>query len=194
MSAEKVREFHIVNHSVPRRDGRVKVTGQAVYVSDVKLAGMAYAKVLRSPYAHARILSIDTRRALSRPKVLDVLTGKNLENLNPYFGHAVKDHPLVAIDKVRFIGEPVAAVIAEDERSAYEALEFIEVQYEEPQAVLNPQEAMAQGAPLLHDRKFEAGHFVDLRGRGLRAAVLISVRRLRSVGVTWRPRLPRLRP
>ena len=164
MSVEKGREFRIVNHSVPRRDGRVKVTGQAVYVSDVKLPGMAYAKVLRSPYAHARILSIDTRRALSRPKVLDVLTGKNLENLNPYFGHAVKDHPLVAIDKVRFIGEPVAAVIAEDERSAYEALEFIEVQYEELQAVLNPQEAMAQGAPLLHDRKFEAGALRGFEG------------------------------
>ncbi|MFB3062147.1 MAG: xanthine dehydrogenase family protein molybdopterin-binding subunit, partial [Candidatus Binatia bacterium] len=164
MSAEKVREFHIVNHSVPRRDGRVKVTGQAVYVSDIKLPGMAYAKVLRSPYAHARILSIDARRALSRPKVLDVLTGKNLENLNPYFGHAVKDHPLVAIDKVRFIGEPVAAVIAEDERSAYEALEFIEVQYEELKAVLNPQEALAQGAPLLHDRKFEAGALRGFEG------------------------------
>ncbi len=164
MSAEKGREFRIVNHSVPRRDGRVKVTGQAVYVSDVKLAGMAYAKVLRSPYAHARILSIDARRALSRPKVIDVLTGKNLENLNPYFGHAVKDHPLVAIDKVRFIGEPVAAVIAEDERSAYEALEFIEVRYEELKAVLTPQEALAQGAPLLHDRKFEAGALRGFEG------------------------------
>jgi len=164
MSVEKGREFRIVNHSVPRRDGRVKVTGQAVYVSDIKLPGMAYAKVLRSPYAHARILSIDTRRALSRPKVLDVLTGKNLENLNPYFGHAVKDHPLVAIDKVRFIGEPVAAVIAEDERSAYEALEFIEVRYEELKAVLTPQEALAQGAPLLHDRKFEAGALRGFEG------------------------------
>jgi CO/xanthine dehydrogenase Mo-binding subunit len=125
---------------------------------------MAYAKVLRSPYAHARILSIDASRAISRPKVIDVLTGKNLEGLNPYFGHAVKDHPLVAIDKVRFIGEPVAAVIAEDERSAYEALEFIEVQYEELKTVLNPQEALAQGAPLLHDRKFEAGALRGFEG------------------------------
>ena len=165
MSAEKGREFHVVNHSVPRRDGRAKVTGQAVYVSDVKLMGMAYAKVLRSPYAHARILSINAGRAASRPGVIAVVTGNDLEGLNPYFGHAVKDHPLVAIDKVRYIGEPVAAVVAEDERTAYEALEFIEVQYEELKAVLNPQEALAQGAPLLHERKFEAGALRGFEGK-----------------------------
>jgi CO/xanthine dehydrogenase Mo-binding subunit len=126
--------------------------------------GMAYAKVLRSPYAHARILSINAGRAASRPGVIAVVTGNDLEGLNPYFGHAVKDHPLVAIDKVRYIGEPVAAVVAEDERTAYEALEFIEVQYEELKAVLNPQEALAQGAPLLHERKFEAGALRGFEG------------------------------
>ncbi|HEY2988939.1 MAG TPA: xanthine dehydrogenase family protein molybdopterin-binding subunit, partial [Candidatus Binatia bacterium] len=136
MSVEKKTEFHVVNHSVPRRDGRVKVTGKAMYVSDVKLTGMAYAKVLRSPYPHAKIVSIDTARAESQAGVYCVLTGDRLDGLNPYYGHAVKDHPLLAIEKVRYIGEPVAAVVAESERAAFCALEHIEVKYEELKPVL----------------------------------------------------------
>ena len=110
MSAEKKTDFQIVNHSIPRRDGRVKVTGKAQYVADLKLIGMAYAKVLRSPYAHAKIISIDKSRAEAYPGVYCVVTGYDLDGLNPYFGHAVKDHPLLAIEKVRYAGEPVAAV------------------------------------------------------------------------------------
>ena len=164
MSAEKKKDFQVVNHSVPRRDGRAKVTGRATYVSDVKLIGMAHAKVLRSPYAHAKILSIDTSRAEARPGVYCVLMGNNLQGLNPYYGHAVKDHPLLAIDKVRYAGEPVAAVIAVDERTAFEALEDIDVRYQELKAVLTPQEAMAKDAPLLHERKFEAGALRGFEG------------------------------
>jgi hypothetical protein len=67
VSAEKKTDFHVVNHSLPRRDGRVKVTGKAQYVADLKLIGMAYAKVLRSPYAHAKIISIDKSRAEAHP-------------------------------------------------------------------------------------------------------------------------------
>src|SRR5574342_1324737 len=156
MSGEQQTEFQVVNHSVPRRDGRVKVTGRATYVSDVKLIGMAYAKVLRSPYAHAKILSIDKSRAEAHPGVYCVVTGNDLEGLNPYYGHAVKDHPLLAIEKVRYAGEPVAAVVAVDERTAFEALEFIDVKYEELNAVFKPQEALAQDEPPLHERKFEA--------------------------------------
>ena len=138
---DKKHEFHVVNHSVPRRDGRAKVTGKAMYVSDLKLTGMAYAKVLRSPYAHARIVSIDTSRAASQPGVYCVITGNDLEGLNPYYGHAVKDHPLLAIEKVRYAGEPVAAVVAVDERTAFCALEYINVKYEELKAVLTPDDA-----------------------------------------------------
>ena len=83
MSAEKKTDFQIVNHSIPRRNGRVKVTGKATYVSDVKLIGMAYAKVLRSPYAHAKIVSIDKTKAESRRGVYCVMTGYDLEGLNP---------------------------------------------------------------------------------------------------------------
>ena len=164
MSAEKPTEFHIVNHSIPRRDGRVKVTGKAQYVADLRLIGMAYAKVLRSPVAHAKIIAIDKSKAESHPGVYCVVTGYDLDGLNPYFGHAVKDHPLLAIDKVRYTGEPVAAVVAVDERTAFEALEFIDVKYEELKGVFTPQEALAKDAPLLHDRKFEAGALRGFEG------------------------------
>ena len=164
MSAEKKTDFHVVNHSIPRRDGRVKVTGKAQYVADLKLIGMAYAKVLRSPYAHAKIVAIDKSRAEAHPGVYCVLTGYDLDGLNPYFGHAVKDHPLLAIEKVRYAGEPVAAVIAIDERTAFEALEFIDVKYEELRGVFTPEEALAKDAPLLHERKFEAGALRGFEG------------------------------
>ena len=108
-------EFITVNHSVPRGDGIAKVAGTALYASDVVVEHMAWAKLLRSPFAHARILSIDASAAKRQPGVIDVLTAADLGGLNPYYGHAVKDHPLIAIGKARFVGEPVAAVIAEDE-------------------------------------------------------------------------------
>jgi CO/xanthine dehydrogenase Mo-binding subunit len=164
VSAQKPSDFHIVNHSIPRRDGRVKVTGKAQYVADLRLIGMAYAKVLRSPVAHAKIISIDKAKAEAHPGVYCVVTGYDLDGLNPYFGHAVKDHPLLAIDKVRYTGEPVAAVVAVDERTAFEALEFIEVKFEELKGVFTPQQALAQDAPLLHERKFEAGALRGFEG------------------------------
>ena len=107
----KSGQFHVVNHSVPREDGVAKVTGRAVFTSDIRLERMAHAKLLRSPFAHARILSIDTAEALRQPGVIAVLSGKDLQGIDPYYGHAVKDHPLLAIGKVRFLGEPVAAVV-----------------------------------------------------------------------------------
>ena len=124
-------EFTTVNHSVPRGDGVAKVTGSAIYASDIVVERMAWAKLLRSPFAHARIVSIDASAAKKRPGVIDVLTGADLNGLNPYYGHAVKDHPLIAIGKARFVGEPVAAVIAEDEFTAQEALKDVAVEYEE---------------------------------------------------------------
>ncbi|HEV8343088.1 MAG TPA: xanthine dehydrogenase family protein molybdopterin-binding subunit [Candidatus Binatia bacterium] len=162
--AKKKGNFRVVNHSVPRRDGTAKVTGKATYVSDVQLPGMAYAKVLRSPYAHARIASIDTTRAASRPGVFAVLTGNDLMGLDPYYGHAVKDHPLIAIQRVRFAGEPVAAVIAESEGRASEALADIEVEYEELRPALTTEQALAKEAPLLHERQFEAGALRGFEG------------------------------
>ena len=152
-------EFKVVNHSVPRADGVAKVTGRAIYTSDMELDGMAWAKVLRSPYAHARIVSIDVSAARRHPGVLDVITGADLASLRPYYGHAMKDHPVLAIGKVRFVGEPVAVVIAEDDLVAQEALELIEVEYDELPSVLEVDTALAPSAPLIHDQAYSEGSF-----------------------------------
>ena len=156
---KKPGEFSVVNHSVPREDGVAKVTGRAVYTSDIVLEGMAWAKVLRSPFAHARIASMDVSGARKQPGVIDVITGRDLRGISPYYGHAMKDHPLLAIDKVRFIGEPVVVVVAEDELSAEEALEFIAVEYEELTPVLNVDAALTEGAPLIHEHNYGEGAF-----------------------------------
>ena len=97
-------EFRVVNHSVPRGDGLAKVTGSAIYASDMVVEHMAWGKVLRSPFARARILAIDPRAARNQPGVIDVLTGDALGAIHPYYGHGVKDHPLLAIGQVRFVG------------------------------------------------------------------------------------------
>jgi len=152
-------EFAVVNHSVPRGDGIAKVTGSAVYTSDMAVEHMAWAKVLRSPFARARILSIDISQAKSQPGVIDVLTGGDLKGLSPYYGHGVRDHPLIAIGQVRFVGEPVAAVIAEDELTAQEALGKIVVEYEELDAILDVDTALAQGTPRIHETDFADGAF-----------------------------------
>jgi CO/xanthine dehydrogenase Mo-binding subunit len=156
---KQLSEFTVVNHSVPRGDGIAKVTGSAVYTSDMVVEHMAWAKVLRSPFARARIVSIDISAAKSQPGVIDVLTGEMLKGLHPYYGHGVKDHPLIAIKQVRFVGEPVAAVIAEDELTAQEALGKIAVEYEELEAILDVDTALAQGTPRIHETDFADGAF-----------------------------------
>ncbi len=152
-------EFAVVNHSVPRGDGIAKVTGSAVYTSDMVVEHMAWAKVLRSPFACARILSIDVSAAENQPGVIDVLTGDMLKGLHPFYGHGVKDHPLIAIGQVRFVGEPVAAVIAEDELTAQEAAGKIAVEYEELEPILDVDTALAQGTPRIHETDFADGAF-----------------------------------
>jgi CO/xanthine dehydrogenase Mo-binding subunit len=153
------RNFAVVNHSVPRADGLAKVTGSAAYASDITLERMAWAKLLRSPFAHAKIVSIDVSEAKRQPGIIDVLTGNDLDPLHPYYGHAVKDHPLLAIGKVRFVGEPVAAVIGEDELSAQEALDKIKASYEELTPVLDVNTALAPGAVLVHGMDYIGGAF-----------------------------------
>ncbi|HYT07745.1 MAG TPA: xanthine dehydrogenase family protein molybdopterin-binding subunit [Rugosimonospora sp.] len=153
------KNFAVVNHSVPRTDGVAKVTGSATYASDITLERMAWAKLLRSPFAHAKILSVDVSEAKRQPGVIDVLTANDLGALHPYYGHAVKDHPLLAIGKVRFVGEPVAAVIGEDELSAQEALDKIKVEYAELTPVLDVPSALAPGAVLVHGMDYIGGAF-----------------------------------
>lgn len=144
--------FHIVGKSPPRVDGREKVTGRAQYTGDLSLPGMLHGRVLRSWYPHARIRSIDVSAAVALPGVAAVLTGTDLAGLKPYFGHAVADMPVLAIDKVRFVGEPVAAVAAENAYIAADALALIKVEYEELPAATDIGAALAPDAPLLHEQ------------------------------------------
>ena len=123
---------------------------------------MLHGKVLRSPVPHARIVSIETSEAESTAGVVGVLTGRDLTDLDPYWGHAIKDRPIVAIDKVRFAGEPVAAVAAEDEATATLALTKIQVEYEELPVVGTVEGATADGAPLVHEGKLRPGLFHGL--------------------------------
>jgi CO/xanthine dehydrogenase Mo-binding subunit len=137
--------------SAPRTDGPIKVTGQAKYAGDIKLANMLEGKVLRSPFAHARIKSIDTSKAEALEGVVSILTGKDLSGFDPYYGHAVRDRPIVAIDVARFAGDPVAVVAAKTETIATRALELINVEYEQLPSATTMEEALAENAPLVQD-------------------------------------------
>ena len=144
-------EHTLVGHRVPRIDSLDKATGQARYTADLTLPRMLYGKVLRSPYAHARILNIDASRAERLRGVKAVVTGRDTAGVRWGVFPYTRDQQLLTGDKVRYIGEDVAAVAAEDEEIAVEALELIEVDYEVLPAVFGPLEAMQEGAPQIHD-------------------------------------------
>lgn len=147
----KADDFKIVGTSVRRVDGVDKVTGQAKYTGDIVVPGMVEGKFLRSPYAHARILSINIREAEQVPGVVAVLTGKDLGDIESYMGRGQrKDHPIIAMDRVIFSGQPVVAVAALDGLAAEEALSKVQVEYQELPAVITVREAIAQGAPQIH--------------------------------------------
>ena len=137
-----------IGQPLGRVEGPAKVTGEAQYTADVLLPGMIWGKVLRSPLPHAKIVSIDSREAEQMPGILAVLTAKDLPDL--LTGRLVYDMPVLARDRVRFIGEKVAVVAAEDPDVAEDALAYIDVEYEEMPAVFDAHEAMEPEAPLLH--------------------------------------------
>jgi CO/xanthine dehydrogenase Mo-binding subunit len=140
-------EQRCIGTSVPRVDALDKVTGEARYVADLSFPGMLHAKVLRSPHAHARIVRLDTAAAAAMPGVHAVATGADL----PWWvGECLRDQRPMAVEKARFAGEPVAAVIAESEDAALAALDAIRVEYEPLPAVLDARDALAEGAPLVH--------------------------------------------
>ncbi|HKA33012.1 MAG TPA: xanthine dehydrogenase family protein molybdopterin-binding subunit, partial [Candidatus Binatia bacterium] len=141
----------IIGTAAPRVDGIDKVTGRAKYTGDMIVPGMVEGKFLRSPYAHARIKSIDVSVAEKIPGVVAVLIGKDITDIDPYIGRGKrKDRPIMAIDRVIYAGEPVAAVAAFDIRAAQAAIDAIKVDYEELPAVTTVPEALADGAPQLH--------------------------------------------
>src|SRR5579883_116978 len=131
-----------------RLEGKLKVTGGARYAGDMLLPGMLWAKFLRSPFPHARIVSIDTSAARALPGVHAVITADDVGQRR--FGRYLFDWPVLAFDRVLYVGERVAAVAAEDRDTAEEAVSLISVEYEELPAVFDPEEAIREGAPVLH--------------------------------------------
>ena len=139
----------IVGHTIGRLDGAGKVTGADRYSADVTLPGLIWGKALRSPLPHARIVGIDTSRAKALPGVLAVLTAADLPDI--LVGRRMFDMPLLARDRVRFIGEKVAVVAAVDPDVADEALAQIDVQYEDLPATIDLAKALDSGAPVVHE-------------------------------------------
>ena len=144
----------------PRIDAVPKVTGQAVYTEDLPLPlGTLYGAILRSPYAHARLVSVDAQRAERLPGIHAVVTREHLGHLNPFLepaSYGADDEgraPLIAIEKVRYEGEPVAAVAAESPALAQQALACIEVEYADLPVLFDTREALQPDAPVIHDQR-----------------------------------------
>jgi 4-hydroxybenzoyl-CoA reductase subunit alpha len=144
-------EYAVIGKRVPRVDSVPKASGEARYTADLVLPGMLWGKVLRSTVPHARILNIDFSRALRVPGVKAAVTGKDAQGQKYGFLPQTRDKFPLQTDKVRYIGDEIAAVAAVDEDAAEEALSLIRVDYEELPAVFDPEEAMQEGAPQIHD-------------------------------------------
>src|SRR4030042_657094 len=146
-----IMELMVLGKRFPRVDAREKVMGQAKYAADYALPGMLWCKLLRSPYAHARILSIDTAPAAKLPGVKAIVTGKDFGGWTWGWTTTSRDESPLATDKVRYMAEAVAAVAAIDEATAEEAANLIKVEYEELPVLLEPETAMRDGMPRIHD-------------------------------------------
>jgi CO/xanthine dehydrogenase Mo-binding subunit len=145
-----------LGQDVPQVNARAKVLGRAQYAGDLKIAGMLHGAVLRSPYPHARIVAIDTSAALALPGVKAVLTGADAPRA--MWGVHHKERRILAEGVVRFAGEEVAAVAAASEEIARDALDHIQVEYEELPAILTPDEALDEDAPGVHPGRNNVSH------------------------------------
>ena len=154
----------IIGQSVPRLESRDKVTGRAEFIHTMQLPGMLHAKVFRSDVPHGRITSIDTAEAAAVPGVFGVYTGEDIKKVipEPYYGPAFHDQPILALDKVRHVGEPVAVVLAEDPHVAEEAAQLIYAEYVELPAVYDEIKALDSEA-IVHEELKPAGTFPDLK-------------------------------
>jgi CO/xanthine dehydrogenase Mo-binding subunit len=147
-----------VGQTLPMLDAQERVSGRINYVLNVELPGMLYGKILRSPFPHARLGQVDASRAERLAGVSAVLTRRDFgatAGFNGKYGRVFRDQTVVALDKVRFVGDPVAAVAAANEEIAAEALSLIDVEYEELPAVFDEEEALKPTAPLVHDPRPE---------------------------------------
>ncbi|MAS07810.1 MAG: aldehyde oxidase [Ahrensia sp.] len=146
---------HVTQHvgqSYPRREAREKVTGRIEYIHNLRLPNMLYGKIFRSTIAHGRIVKIDVSAAAAMPGVDCVITGEDVRKVMPdvYYGVMFHDQPVLAVDKVRFVGEPVAIVMAADPNVAHEAMSLIEAEYEELDPVFDEMEALSAQS-FVHD-------------------------------------------
>jgi 4-hydroxybenzoyl-CoA reductase alpha subunit len=147
----KTEKYSVVGQRVHRVEGYDKVTGESKYVADVALPGMLIGKILRSPYPHAKILCIDTSRAEKLRGVRAVVTAE--DTIKRPWGAFFADQYILSVGKARYVGEEVAAVAAIDQDTAEEAVDLIDVEWEPLPAVFDAEEAMQDGAPLVHDDK-----------------------------------------
>jgi 4-hydroxybenzoyl-CoA reductase subunit alpha len=153
LNEKKADKLSYVGQRIPRKDGPEKVTGRAKYTGDIQLSGMLVGRILRSPHPHARILNIDTTRAEQLNGVKAVITARHTAGIKHGFVETPRyppDQYPLALDRVRFVGEEVAAVAATDPYIAEEALRLIQVEYEPLPAVFDPEAAMQPGAPEIH--------------------------------------------
>ncbi|HEY1267880.1 MAG TPA: molybdopterin cofactor-binding domain-containing protein, partial [Candidatus Binatia bacterium] len=141
--------FRSIGKALPRVEGVGKVTGETKYAADLPFEGLLWAKVLRASLAHARIVKIDTSKATALKGVRAVLTGADVKDI--FVGTRVKDQPVLARDKVRMFGDAVAAVAADTEAIAEEAIGLIDIEYEELPHVDDPVEALKPTSPLIHE-------------------------------------------
>ena len=157
MTATETRE-RIVGRAIKRREDPKLITGQGNYLDDIKLPGMLHIALVRSPYAHANVLSIDASKALAMPGVVAVFTGADMMDINPmpaaWQAGGVKNNAMtpraLAVGKVTLVGDPVAMVIAEDRYTARDAVDAVDVEYEPLDAVVDARKAVEPGAPQLH--------------------------------------------
>lgn len=143
--------YRTVGKPIPRVEGADKVTGKTQYTADVPVQGALWGKLLRSPVPHARVVRVDVSKAAKLPGVHAALTGTDLPPL--FVGSKMKDLPVLARERVRFAGDPVAAVAAESREIGEEALSLIEVEYDDLPALYDPLEALKPGAPLIHEQR-----------------------------------------
>jgi 4-hydroxybenzoyl-CoA reductase alpha subunit len=144
-------EFNVINSRATRLDTPDKASGRAVFIDDMSMPGMLYGALLQSPLPHAKILNVDTSAAKKLPGVKEVVTSREAGTVKYGVSPARYDETLFAHDKVRYVGDEIAAVAAVDLETAMEAVSLIKVDYEELPAVFTVEEAMAEGAPQLHD-------------------------------------------
>jgi CO/xanthine dehydrogenase Mo-binding subunit len=144
----------IAGSTVTRLDFREKVTGSAIYTSDISVEGMVHASVVRSDRSHARIVAVDRSAAQAMPGVLAVIVASDFTDIDLRFGHIIRDHCVLAVGTVRYFGEPVAVVVAEDRYRAADAARLVTIEYEDLPAVMSVDEALQPGAPLVHSTSY----------------------------------------